>query len=426
MKVFKFGGASVKDADSVRNVASILQDYKADKLLIVVSAMGKNTNALELVTESHFNDWADKASYIETIKDFHTHICNELFPGNPVLQECVKELEQIPALVEKHKERGYDFVYDQVVSLGEYLSTKIVAAFLNTQGLPTAWVDAIDCVMTDDTYREGSIQWQETKTAVRKVCNKHFEEKNFILTQGFTGRDPEGFTTTLGREGSDYTAAIFSFCLNAEYMAVWKDVPGILNADPRKFTQVTKIDRLSYKEAIEMTYFGAKVIHPKTIKPLQNKSIPLHVKSFVEPEGAGTIISSAEVSEYPPVVVLEPKQTLIRISTRDFSFVAEHHLSELFAMFAEYRIKVNMMRNTAISFSVCVTHRSERLAALMKKLDDRFNLITTEGLELITVRHHNEEVVENLKKGKIVLMEEKLPHTMRMVVKDVPVPIRKV
>jgi aspartate kinase len=425
MKVFKFGGASVKDADAVRNVADILRRYQSGSLLIVVSAMGKMTNALENVLNALLRKTPEAQEALDKVIRFHQDIARDLFPtGHGIHQELLDTLSSIPRIVDEHQERHFDVVYDQVVSLGERLSTRIVSAYLDAHGLPTHYLDARDCILTDNSYREGQVDWTETKQRVAKETAPLFDSKPFVLTQGFIGRTAEGLTVTLGREGSDYTAAIFSYCLDAEAMYVWKDVPGILNADPRKFSNVTKLDRISYKEAIEMTYYGAKVIHPKTIKPLQNKGIPLWVKSFVAPEGEGTIISAMEEGNYPPIVVLEPSQTLLHISTRDFSFVAEHHLSHLFASFARHRIKVNMMRNTAISFSVCVTHREERLARLLAELDAEFKVDCHKGLELITVRYYNKEVIEKLKSGKIVLLEERIKNTMQMVVKSIAIPER--
>lgn len=425
MKVFKFGGASVKNADAVRNVAKILSQFKGDKILMIVSAMGKTTNALEAVCESQYYNREDKEVLLGDIIHFHMDICDELgLEKHLVRKEIEDDWKGIPALIVQHKDRSYDFIYDQVVSLGEWASTKIVSAYLNEQKINNEWLESMYCIKTDDTYKEGKVNWEETLESCKKEIYPLLKKINIVVTQGFTGESEEGFTTTLGREGSDYSAAIFSYCLDAESMTVWKDVPGILNADPRKFKNVSKLDKISYREATEMTYYGAKVIHPKTIKPLQNKNIPLWVKSFVDPDSSGTIISSLAEETYPPIVVVEPNQCLLHISTRDFSFVAEEHLSHLFASFAEYRIKVNMMRNTAISFYVCVSHKSDRLDNLVEKLEKDFNVEQTTHLELITVRYYNDEVISKLKEGTIVLLEERLKNTAQMVVKNVPIPER--
>jgi len=291
---------------------------------------------------------------------------------------------------------------------------------LSKVGLPTHWLDARDVVATDNTYREGWVIWDKTKANAQKNMLPLLQKGGFVLTQGFIGSTSENFTTTLGREGSDYSAAIFSFCLDAESMSIWKDVPGVLNADPRLFENVIKLDRLSYKEAIEMTYYGAQVIHPKTIKPLQNKNIPMYVKSFLDPEAPGTEISSDNEEAYPPIIVVEKNQSLLHISTTDYSFVAEQHMARLFAELAALRLFVNMMQNTAISFTICVPNVPDRLEKFVKDIADQFRVKREDGLELITVRHYNEETIANLKKGKMVLFEERIRNTLQMVIRNVP------
>ena len=315
----------------------------------------------------------------------------------------------------------YDKVYDQVVSMGELLSSKILTAFLNKKKLSTSWVDARTIIKTDNTYREGVIDWDKTEQRVVKVVTPLLRKNGFVLTQGFIGGSKEKTTTTLGREGSDFSAAILSYCLNAESMSIWKDVEGIMTADPRLFKKVTKIDRLSYREAIEMTYYGAKVIHPKTIKPIQNKNIPLYVRSFINPKGSGTLINGEIDVHYPPVVVVEKNQILLQIATKDFSFVAEHHLSYIFKLFTEHRTKVNMMQNMAISFSVCVTLKDmDRLNKVIALLSEDFDVRVERDLELITIRHYHQDVIKQMKKGKIVLLEERIRQTIQLVMKDVP------
>lgn len=424
-RVFKFGGASVKDVEGIKNVASILERYKNDQLVIVISAMGKTTNALEKVVAAHAARDKQVHALLNDIKKYHYDIIENLFqPGHPVYDE-VNDVFSTEAewVLEEEPHENYDFMYDQIVAVGELVSTKIVAAYFNQVGLSTHWLDARDVILTDDIYREGWVQWEETQANATRVVKPLLEQGGFVLTQGFIGTTTENFTTTLGREGSDYTAAIFSFCLDAESMTIWKDVPGVLNADPRIFDNVVKLDRLSYKEAIEMTYYGAKVIHPKTIKPLQNKNIPMYVKSFINPDGEGTYISSDVEDLYPPIITVEKNQTMLQIYTRDFSFVAEHHLSALFKMIADKRLLVNMMQNSAISFSVCVTDleiddKVDRFVEMLKK---DFKVQVDRDLELIAVRHPQENVLENLLKGKMVLMEERVKETLQYVVKDVPV-----
>ncbi|MBB4077696.1 aspartate kinase [Lewinella aquimaris] len=428
VNVFKFGGASLKDASAIRHVGEILQPFAGDSLVIVVSAMGKTTNALEEVAHAYWHGKPDEAR--QKLHDIHqstTAIIQELFAEVP--EELTASINDLFVSVEwaldETPNEEYDFDYDQIVSLGELISSHIVAAHLNAVGLPTSWLDARDVIQTDNTYREGWVKWPETEERADRLVPPLLKETNFVLTQGFIGNTSENYTTTLGREGSDYSAAIFSYCLNAEAMSIWKDVPGVLTADPRIFENVSKIDRLSYREAIEMTYYGAKVIHPKTIKPLQNKSIPLYVRSFIEPELEGTFVTDDAGDAYPPMVAVEPDQALINISTRDFSFVAEHHIKELFEHITTTRLQVNMMQNTAISFNVVVNDIDDRVERFCTLIDENFKTTVDRNLELITIRHYTPDVVESLRRGKVNLLEGRLPLTLQMVVKDVPVMRRK-
>ena len=427
VKVFKFGGSSLKDADAIKNVANILQNHKEKHLAIVVSAMGKTTNALEKVVEAHAAGTGQAFSILNDIKAQHYSIIDGLFGKDYEVYAAVNDtFVEVEWTLEEEPHENYDYMYDQIVSVGELVSSKIVSAYLNKVGLPVQWLDARDIILTDDIFREGWVQWEETLERSAKIAQPMLEKGGFILTQGFIGSTSENFTTTLGREGSDYTAAIFSYCLDAEDMTIWKDVPGVLTADPRLFENVVKLDRLSYKEAIEMTYYGAKVIHPKTIKPLQNKNIPLYVKSFIEPEGEGTLVSSEVEDNYPPMVAVEPDQCLLQISTRDFSFVAEHHISYMFKLIADLRIQVNMMQNSAISFSICINDIDDKADRFAELLKDKFKVMLDRGLEMITVRHYQQDVLDNLRRGKIVLLEERIKDTTaQMVVKDVPVMRRK-
>lgn len=429
VRVFKFGGSSLKNADAVKNVATILQQYANERLVVVVSAMGKTTNALEKVVESHAAQDGKAFELLSAIKQYHYQTIEELMGKES--QEAMVAVNdafvEVEWVLEEEPYENYDYMYDQVVSVGEIVSSKIVAAYLNHFELPAQWLDARDVVLTDDIFREGWVQWAETQERAIAKVKPLLDKGGFVVTQGFIGSTTENFTTTLGREGSDYTAAIFSFCLDAEDMTIWKDVPGVLTADPRVFDNVTKLDRLSYREAIEMTYYGAKVIHPKTIKPLQNKSIPLVVKSFIDPAGEGTYISDDVEDNYPPMVAIEGDQALLQISTRDFSFVAEHHIRELFNLIADLRIQVNMMQNSAISFSLCVNDIDDKADRFAERVQKDFKVMLDRGLELITVRHHQPAILENLQEGKIVLLEERIKNTtVQMVVKNVPVMRRKV
>ena len=304
------------------------------------------------------------------------------------------------------------------------VSSKILAAYLREQNLPAQWLDARDVILTDDIYREGWVQWEETQTRADRIAKPMVDKGGFVVTQGFIGSTSENNTTTLGREGSDYTAAIFSYCLNAESMSIWKDVPGVLTADPRLFENVTKLDELSYREAIEMTYYGAKVIHPKTIKPLQNKSIPLYVKSFIDPESSGTKISADAEDNYPPMVAIEGNQALLNIAARDFSFVAEQHISDIFNQITAHRLHVNLMQNSAISFRICVTDQDDKVRDFAKAIEATFKVRIEPDLELITVRHYNKMTIDELRADKVILTENKMRNTVQMVAKKVP-PIKR-
>ena len=416
-KVFKFGGASICDANAIKNVAFILKDYQKENLLIVVSAMGKTTNKLEAIVDAYFFSKGDAFALLEKVKQDHFLVMADLFETTHEVYSAVNDtFVEIEWVIEDEVQDPYDYLYDQIVSIGEMVATKILAAYLNQEGLKTHWLDVRDAILTDNRYRDGQVHWQKTQDNIQRFVKPLLNEDSFVLTQGFLGGTSENFTTTLGREGSDYSAAIFAHCLDAESMCIWKDVPGVLTADPNLYSDALKIDELSYKEAVEMTYYGAKVIHPKTIKPLQNKQIPLQVKSFVEPKGSGTVISTFVKSEYPPIIVLAENQTLMHISTKDFSFVAEHHLSYLFKLFSELHIKVNMMQNTAISFSVCVKNNPNRINSLIKKLEEDFEISQKEDLTLLTVRHYKEEDLDALVKGRKIVLEERIRDTIQMVI----------
>jgi aspartate kinase len=421
MKVFKFGGASVRDAAGIKNVATILQRYKDEQLVIIVSAMGKNTNALEAVINAHAKQTGHAHELYNEVKESHYAVMRDLFDANDEVFTTINDtFVEGEWVLDEAPNEDYDYMYDQLVCMGELVSTRILSAYFNKAGLNTQWLDARDVVITDNTYREGWVIWEKTRTNIQKVVPPMLAAGGFVLTQGFIGSTTENFTTTLGREGSDYSAAIFAHCLDAESMTIWKDVPGVLNADPRLFENVIKLDRLSYKEAIEMTYYGATVIHPKTIKPLQNKSIPLYVKSFINPDGEGTEISSDTEDTYPPIIVVEKNQALLHISTLDYSFVAEHHMARLFDKLATQRIFVNSMQNTAISFTICVPNVADRIEKFCKEVSDEFKIKKESELELITIRHYTQDTIDNLKKGKIVLFEERIRNTMQMVVRNLP------
>ena len=426
LKVFKFGGASVKDSEGFANVGKILQKFSDQKIVIVVSAMGKTTNALEEVVKSYYAQDGKTAQLLSDIKTSHFSLISNLFPvSSEVMDDINDTIVEIEWILEEPPHEDYDYTYDQIVSIGELLSSKILAHYLKFLNINCGWLDVRDVILTDNTYRDARVQWDATQRNAKSKIEPMLDKINHLVTQGFIGSTSENFTTTLGREGSDYTAAILSFCLDAESMHIWKDVPGVLTGDPRVFDEVIKLPRLSYKEAIEMTYYGAKVIHPKTIKPIQNKQIPLYVRPFLDPSSEGTLISDEKELSYPPVIVIEPDQTLLHISTNDFSFVAEHHLSMIFALLAKYRLKVNMMRNTAISFTVCVNNNPDRILKFEKELGAEFKMITDNDLELVTIRHFNEDILKDMKKNKLILFEEKIPDTVQMVVRNLPKMKRK-
>jgi len=426
IQVFKFGGASVRDAEGFRNVAGIIAQQTNTPLVVVVSATGKTTNALEVLVAAHEQQRDDTQEIFTKIRDAHFAMLAGLFePGHPVYDEVNDAFVEIDWMLEEAPHADYDFSYDQIVPVGELVSSIILSHLLREKGLGVQWLDARDLVRTDDTFRDARIQWERTEQQIRSRVLPVLQDGQVAITQGFIGATDDNRSTTLGREGSDYSAAILAYCLNAASMSIWKDVPGILTGDPAVFDNVQLLSRLSFREAIEMTYYGAKVIHPKTIQPLQNKAIPLHVKSFIEPKGEGTLITAANDEVYPPIIVLEKDQALVHISTRDFSFIAVDHLAHIFGLLDAHRIKVNLMRNSAVSFSVCVQHQVDRLPRLIRALEQDFNLVVDRDLELITVRHFHEEQLASLTAGKVVLFEERFRQTVQLVVKDAPIVSRK-
>ncbi|MBB6109140.1 aspartate kinase [Mucilaginibacter lappiensis] len=418
MLVFKFGGASVKDAGGIINLASVVKKYTGNQLLIVVSAMGKTTNALESLTRAYVDQSDNMHLIYEGIKQYHFDILHELFePKHSVFDEIANTFVEIDWMIEDEPQDDYDFIYDQLVSIGELVSTRIISAYLNKEDLKNQWLDVRGYIHTDNTYREGVVQWDKTCESITRDIPALLD-KGIVVTQGFLGGTSENFTTTLGREGSDYTASIFAACLNAQSVTTWKDVPGILNADPKFFTDTVKFDELSYSEAIEMTYYGASVIHPKTIKPLQNAHIPLLVKPFTDPSAPGTVIKEDGVNTFvKPVIILKQNQVLLSVSSKDYSFVTEDHLSDIFGLFAQNQVKVNVMQTSALSFSVCFDFYEERFEKLLNSLQQNFKVKYNTGLTLITIRHHAENALKELTQGKTVLLEQVSRNTAQVVVK---------
>ncbi len=421
MKVFKFGGASVKDAAGVRNVANILTSYKEEKILVVVSAMGKTTNMLEKVAEAFYHKNAEITEQIKPIREYHLTIMNELFndKNNAVFDTVNNVFAELEWATDGEPTKSYDFEYDQIVSIGEVIATRIVSAFLNETGLKNQWLDARDYISTDDTWRNAAINWEATEKNVQQKLVPLFAEKiKLAFTQGFIGVTPENYTTTLGREGSDFTAAIFAHTLPASDVTIWKDVPGVLNADPKWFDDTVLLDKISYRDAIELAWFGTSVIHPKTIQPLQNKNIPLYVKSFIEPDKTGTIVSNTENPQQIPSFIYRMNQVLISIMSKDFSFIVEKNLMEIFKTFSEAGIKINIMQNTAISFSVSVDDDHYKIPALIALLQKDFKVVYNSGLELITVRNYNQETIERVTVNTEILLELRSRKTIQLLVKN--------
>jgi aspartate kinase len=419
MQVYKFGGASISSAAAIMNMANIVKQFTAGKLLIVISAMGNVTNQLEALTNAYLQGDESSHSKLDEIKAYHFQVLHELFPDtkDPVYNDISNAFVEIEWLLEEEASDAPDYIYDQIVSIGEIVSTKIVAAYLNSTGCSALWLDARNYIQTDNSYKEGKVDWEKTNQTIQQSI-PGLLEKHFIITQGFIGSTSENFTTTLGREGSDYSAAIFAYCLDAASLTIWKDVCGVYNADPKWFNDTERIPQLSYYDAIEMTYYGATVIHPKTIKPLQNKNIPLHVRSFKLPNEPGTDITAQPTPSPIPTFIFKVKQVLISISPRDLSFIIEENLSDIFRVFHAHKVKVNTMLNAAISFSVSVDHEETKLEALLADLSVSYHVKYNTDLELVTIRYYNQQTIERVTENKDILLEVKSRHTCQMVMKN--------
>lgn len=416
MKVFKFGGASVKDAASVKNMASIIEAYASEPLIIIISAMGKTTNALEAVLQKLIDEEDYKTS-LKTVREFHSKIIADLgLTGN---QQLIHDIRQDFEALHHEYDRfssslGYDFVYDQTVSFGELLSTRIVTAYLNTRQIKTTWMDARKLVKTDNIHRQAKVDWGATQNIIRSQVNQNIG-KGHVLTQGFIGSNAKFNTTTLGREGSDFSAAIFATSLSAESVTIWKDVPGVLNADPKKFDNTVLFEQLPYKEAAEMTYYGASVIHPKTIKPLAQKGIPLYVKSFENPSAEGTLINECVIPNLAPAIIHKDKQTVISFKISDFSFINEQHIHLIFEHINRNHLTINLMQNSAISFTICMDDNPQKREQLRTALKDEFLIYYNEGLEMITVKNYNQQTVDQLMKDKQIIIEQRSRNNFQMV-----------
>ncbi|RXG14313.1 aspartate kinase [Leeuwenhoekiella aestuarii] len=412
-EVYKFGGASVQNATGVKNLVEVLRKTEIGDLVIVISAMGKMTNALEDVVAGYFEATL-KSDTLELVEAFHHNIALELFenPSAPVFKEIQTLLNELKGFLQRNKSPDYDFVYDQVVCYGELLSTTIVNAYLEQEGYRSTWHDIREYLKTDTSYREGKVNWEVT---MRNLSRK-LPRKGIQLTQGFIASDANGFSTTLGREGSDYTAAIIAYCLNAERVTIWKDVPGVLSADPRYFEDAVLLNFISYQEAIELAFYGASVIHPKTLQPLQRKEIPLFVKSFLNPENSGTQVSIGQLIEpHVPCYIRKTNQVLIALSSLDFSFMAEENIGEIFKLLGQYKMKVDLIQNSAISFSVCVDNKYKNLEALVVKLRADFKVTVHQDVSLYTLRHATDKALVQLEKNKEVLLKQVMQNTVQLV-----------
>jgi aspartate kinase len=420
MQVFKFGGASVKDADSVKNVASILKKHADRSTIVVISAMGKTTNKLEQLVNAYFYKDGDIEPILSELKTYHLSILNQLIPNkaNTIYNDIENVFVELLWALEEEPSSTYNYHYDQLVSQGEVLATKIVSAYLNEVEIKNKWIDARGFIQTDNSYREGKVDYELSQHLVTTELQPIFNSYNIIITQGFIGGTSENYTTTLGREGSDYTAALLAYFTDAKQVIIWKDVPGVLNADPKYFKNAKKIDELNYHDAIELTYYGASVIHPKTIKPLQNKNIPLFVKSFINPQEAGTIIKDSDKRSSATSYIFKVNQILLSIQPKDFSFIAEDNLSNIFTLFSKYNVHVNMMQNSAISFSVCTDYDEHKIEPLLKDLQQQFKVLYNKDVELMTVRNYDQDIIANLTENKLVIIEQRSRNTLQMVMKE--------
>lgn len=421
MLVFKFGGASVKNAEAVKNVLNILQSYRTKKVVLVISAMGKSTNLLEkLVAAFQSKNEAEIDTLIEQFSSFHRAIVQELFPDtkHPIYEQIEELFSDLENVGNSAFSENYAFEYDQIVSQGEILSTVIVEAYLREQACSCLWLDARKLIRTNHNYRQADVDWVKTEELIRKQVGEGFLQHQILVTQGFIGHTSEGFTTTLGREGSDFTAGIIAYCMDAASVTIWKDVPGMLNADPKYFDNTVKLDKISFKEAIELAYYGASVIHPKTIKPLQNKNIPLYVKSFIEPNNAGSVIqASGEFDHLVPSFIFKMNQVLFSIIPKDFSFLVEHNLSEIFELLASKGLKVNLMQNSAVSFSFALDQHQAPIPEILALFEANYSVRFNADLELLTIRHYDKKTLEKLTSNKELLVQQLTRQTARFLMK---------
>ncbi len=415
MKIFKFGGASVKDANGVKNVANIIKNEAATDTLIVVSAMGKMTNAFEEVVDAYYNKHEDLPNKLNYIEEFHKNIMYTLFDKKDEIYTIVDVLfGELGWFLARNTSKRYNYVYDQIICFGELLSTRIVSAYVAKLGIANNWFDVRNYIKTDSNYRDAKVDWELTQ----EIITEKVEITKVNITQGFIAANDTENTTTLGREGSDYTAGIFAYCLNAESVTIWKDVSGVLNADPRVFESTTLLEQISYEEAIEMAFYGASVIHPKTLQPLERKEIPLLVRSFVNPLEKGTAVSKGvRLAPHIPCFIVKKDQILVSISALDFSFMVENNISTIFQKLHEYQLKVNLIQNSAISFSVCVDNKFKKFDDFYNELKDEFKLDVIKGVDLYTIRHFNDNAIRKIEKEGTSLLTQINKETCQLVVK---------
>lgn len=417
MKVFKFGGASVNSVERIQNVGHIMKHWSGEKIVVIVSAMGKTTNALEKVADAFFSGKKEEALLLfEQVKQQHLITAKHVLVTHYL--DCEIQLKdfftEVEWLLHDKPVRDYDYYYDQVVCAGELFSTAIISAYLNEAGVNNKWLDVRDIFRTDDDFRDANIDWEFTKQRVVDSILPELGKHNIVLTQGFIGATDENESTTLGREGSDYTAAVFANMLEAESQTIWKDVESVMNADPKQFPDAVSIPELNYNEVIEMAYYGAQVIHPKTIKPLQNKGIPLFVKCFLDPSLPGTVIHNKPVHHLPPIIVLKEKQVMLELSSRDFSFIGEQHVGHLYNLFEKLHIKPNLTQNGAISFICVLDDKSERIEKLASEASEFLDVQVRKELSLLTIRHYTKEVFEKLTEGKTISLRQQTPDTIQL------------
>lgn len=419
MVVFKFGGASVKSAEAVRNIVAILQKYPKESIVVVVSAMGKTTNAIERIIEAYSsrNEKTLKKEY-EELAAYHGEIVEGLFEdrSHPVYSAVKGLLDDLAERLTKDPTLNYDYDYDQLICYGEMLSTNIISHYLNHAGVSTRWMDIRRSLKSDNNYREARIDWELSD----RLVNEHFtfNDERILITQGFLAYTINDQTTSLGREGSDYTAAILAYMLKADSVTIWKDVPGVLNADPKYFDDTILLDRLSYLDAIELAYFGTSVIHPKTIKPLQNKNINLHVKSFLDPEAPGTVVGNLTYDKLIPSFIFKMDQVLIRTSPLDFSFINENNLEEIFGIFSRHGLKINLMQNSAISFKMIVNNDKRRFRAVVDDLEMKFKVAYQTGLELVTIRYFDQSTIDRVMINKELILEQRGVQNIELLIRD--------